>query len=449
MKSGILLVGLIVLGLSTVGQSNQAREIRALEIGDTLPNFTIKEVNNFAASQINQSSLKGKWTIIDFWAPYCTSCIAAFPKLDSLQLRFKDSVQFFLVTTMSKKWLDSADAAKNTRQKYKLPKHVASITGDTLLNKLFKHDLLPHLVWIDPKGQVSAVTESADVNEMNISGKINNSGTILPIKTELIIDPSQSLSVQLINDSGKTLPKYYSNLFPGIANIVDFHLGWVVDSIRHTITITKVNLSLLELYTDIFSSSAYGDAFNSPQTDYGKRVVLNVRDSSQLFEHILSQPLQKKGLNKNLFIYDAVMPMMSMDSAYQYYLQDINRYFGLHMKREKRRMKCLILSLANSNVITKFRSTGKSFEMYYDDNGTYNLTSGFMFTLRAELSKANRKSPYVFLDETGAEDRISIKLKSSLNDIPNVKRELLDNYGIVIKQEERPVEVMVIEDENK
>jgi thiol-disulfide isomerase/thioredoxin len=36
------------------------------------------------------SGQKGKWVLVNFWAPWCPSCLAELPDLNSLQLRHDD-----------------------------------------------------------------------------------------------------------------------------------------------------------------------------------------------------------------------------------------------------------------------------------------------------------------------------------------------------------------------
>ena len=77
----------------------QSPPIKALTIGDTVPDITITNVYNYPASTIHLSDLKGKLVILDFWSTWCGACIEAFPKMEKLQKEFGDQLQVILVNT--------------------------------------------------------------------------------------------------------------------------------------------------------------------------------------------------------------------------------------------------------------------------------------------------------------------------------------------------------------
>jgi thiol-disulfide isomerase/thioredoxin len=67
----------------------QSPPVRALTVGDTVPDITIRNVYNYPDSVIKLSDLKGKLTILDFWATWCGSCLSAFPEMHDLKKRLE------------------------------------------------------------------------------------------------------------------------------------------------------------------------------------------------------------------------------------------------------------------------------------------------------------------------------------------------------------------------
>jgi thiol-disulfide isomerase/thioredoxin len=59
-----------------------------LSIGDPVPDVQLDKWVNHSPSMATLSGFKGKIVIIDFWATWCTACLHAFDKLDSLQTLF-------------------------------------------------------------------------------------------------------------------------------------------------------------------------------------------------------------------------------------------------------------------------------------------------------------------------------------------------------------------------
>ena len=57
-------------------------EIKPLKIGDKVPDIEFKNIINYKSKTARLSDFKGKLVILDFWGTWCTSCIAAFPKME-------------------------------------------------------------------------------------------------------------------------------------------------------------------------------------------------------------------------------------------------------------------------------------------------------------------------------------------------------------------------------
>src|SRR5258705_3241888 len=89
-----------------------------LTIGDVCPDVRLVNYANNKIKSFTLSDFKSKLIIIDFWGTGCTSCIKAFPKIDSLQKKFQDKIQFILVNK------ESADSTRGfflKRKKIKDP----------------------------------------------------------------------------------------------------------------------------------------------------------------------------------------------------------------------------------------------------------------------------------------------------------------------------------------
>src|SRR3546814_8670628 len=55
----------------------------------------------------------------------------------------------------------------------RMVKRLVSITGDSALNKLFPHVGVPTYVWINPEGNVAAITEGSKITAENIESALD------------------------------------------------------------------------------------------------------------------------------------------------------------------------------------------------------------------------------------------------------------------------------------
>jgi thiol-disulfide isomerase/thioredoxin len=156
----------------------QSPPVKALSIGDTVPDITLTNVYNYPDSVIRLSDLKGKLVILDFWSITCLSCIAFLPKIDSLQIEFENEVQFILVNNeVGNKSLQYEEKARSFvnswdfRYGYRINLPV-SFNRNKSLRKMFPFIVVPHYVWIGPENELLAITSTSELTTATISSAL-------------------------------------------------------------------------------------------------------------------------------------------------------------------------------------------------------------------------------------------------------------------------------------
>ncbi|SEN68561.1 Thiol-disulfide isomerase or thioredoxin [bacterium A37T11] len=159
--------------LNALGQ-NQTIDLTAtgIQIGQQVPDITVSNIHNYKTSTAKLSDFRGKLLIIDFWATWCSPCVAMIPKMDSLQKVFGDKVQFVSVTYQKEEevlpFLEKFE--KQQGKHFELP----VVTGDTSLHRLFPHRILPHYAWINKKGLLQGITELFEITTLNVQNSLTD-----------------------------------------------------------------------------------------------------------------------------------------------------------------------------------------------------------------------------------------------------------------------------------
>ncbi len=285
--------------------------IRPLKIGDTVPDVEINLLHG-PVLKSNLSSYKGQLIILDFWATWCTSCLHGFPKLDSLQRKFKNQLQVLLVNTKStgddKK---KAEAFFNKRGKqFSLP----SVLEDTVLDNLFVHTMLPHYVWIKD-GKVKAVTGSGEVTAENITAVLNNLPVTLRMKNDKMdYDRHKPLFVGGNNIlSGSVLTGYTEGLPSG--SVMDRDDKGLVSRLCIS------NTSLLQMFRQVYKATLFP----------ADHMIIYVREPWRL-----SPPGERDNWKySNTYCYEIKVPPVSQDSIYKLARQDLLRFFPYRVWRRQ------------------------------------------------------------------------------------------------------------------
>lgn len=152
-----------------------------LTIGDKLPSITLSNITNYKTTNINLDELKGKSVIIDCWGRYCAPCIITLGKLDSIQKEFSNQLQVITVSEITNK-----EELYKTLGKYRQTKNLSLpvVLGNQQIIKYFPYKLISHIVWINSKGIVKAITGSEQITKQNVQAFLNDEPLHWPLKQD-------------------------------------------------------------------------------------------------------------------------------------------------------------------------------------------------------------------------------------------------------------------------
>ena len=325
---------------------------------------------------------------------------------------------------------------------------LAYITRDSVLNTFFPHYFIPHEVWINPKGKVIAITEARHVTEENIRLALKNPTVSLPEKKDFLAqDVSIPLLPQIFGSYNDKLT-YYSCLLKYIQGL-KAKLISDIDTVRKISRITRPASPILDLYTDALTKSAcFNNPFEDPYFDYGKRVILKINDSSRYFYK--SSTSYDDWQLANCFVYEAVFPLSEKDQEYDHMLADLNRFFEMDGKIEKRKMKCL--ALERNGYAQRFVYQGDSSiegaRRYFDSAGVFHIKATVFDSFRETLAEFNKNNPLPIINKIDYPGWIDLSISSPLNNIPMLRKELMEKYDLTITETETEVDVMILRENN-
>lgn len=418
---------------STVAKTGTAPIIRPLSIGDQVPDIIFENVLNYKSKKARLSDFKGKLVILDMWSTWCTSCIAAFPKMEKLQEQFKDKIQIILTNPSNSKY-DSEDNIKSTLYKLK------SRTGfypslpvtmrDTVLNTLFPHQSVPHIVIINNLGKLIGITYPYTITEENIQSILAGKVIDLPLKNDWAYNKDGPL---LLNGNGGSENDF---LFRSILTKYKQGIGSFIG--KHTENNgTRSRLTIINYPLRMLFQIAYGDVLNLRNN----RTLLELEDPSK-FEIDNATP------NKfaNAYCYELITPYSADSIMLQHMRDDLSRNFGVTAKREFRTIKCY--SLKTNNNITKSISNTDNSEIDIEQTSLNKFIRNMPVSTLTEM--LNTMLPMPVIDETGINKNITLKLpfdwyKYTIEQMRNY----LSARGFDLIETDQNLEVAVITDKHQ
>jgi thiol-disulfide isomerase/thioredoxin len=448
-KKKLLLLGATVIFVqlsAAYGQQN------FLKIGDKIPNIKVNLIN-YPTKSAEINDFKGKLLILDFWATWCSPCVAYIPKMDSIQSIFRDKVQILPISDEPFEKISqfSQHLFKATNIK------LISAYNESRLESLFDFNAIPFYVWINPEGTIIALTSAEEVTIQNINKILISQQTNVTSKKQIkktIIDQKKAIFNlhynELLTDNSILPHMVDTNIILGQSIGTGFIPGLPIgrttnDSLHYFST----NTSISRIYAHLYSMIYYGYTNLGIQSE--ARTVFEISNSQMLerLKNDLYGSAYEKFLEANGACYEIVWPKGIVFGDYKTKFNliksDLDRYFGIpngfDTKIEKREVKqCLVLEkTSKQNILeSKGEKPEESFDRYnykitnMPFSSFFNRLSGYYFQL----------SEMPILDRTGIHDNIDLELKCNMTDLKQLNSEL-EKYGLVLRNKPEIADVLV------
>jgi thiol-disulfide isomerase/thioredoxin len=485
-----LTVAVLLLSMQSIAQEkdkvSDKSQFKRLYIGDTVPmeSIVFNNVRNYPGGTAKLSDFKGKYIILDFWTKYCSSCIAAFPKMGDLQDSFQKDIQILLVTKNSEeelgKLLDNSKYLRETT----LP----VIMGDEVLSKfVFPHESVPYHVWLDKTGKVIATTYGMETNYQNLHKLVAGTPVKIIVKNEIfsndpIIDEIRNSKLSLLRVGRGRFSKhlkYYSQLPEWGLYDTDIKqdLSLAIPSLKYYSMFMNwipgdINRSGSQLLLSEDQSPLGFRFFNYTLNELYERAYLYSDISPKNFPIAISKIIPEHNLKifnesessttqmvRSTYSYESALPKYSYKLAQDLMKQDLARFFGIVGSIEDRQLECLVIKRLGSSDESKLwlKKSNSSEDDVQDEiiNGSIKIrgvTVGRIASLLKEHN--NNAADPVIIDETNfnQEERLNKKIDVTINleqlratpeRIPIIEKEL-KKYGLGLINEVRKLKVLVL-----
>ncbi|MBN8857129.1 MAG: redoxin domain-containing protein [Sphingobacteriales bacterium] len=388
-------------------------------IGEMCPNVKIKGIENYPGKEANMADLKGKAVILIFWSTRCSESYSSFKKFDSIQAKFKHSLQIILVSRESKQRIDKV-LGEQLLQGVSIP----YVTEDTVFNHLFPNFLVPHQIWMDSNGIVRAITGGGHLTTQNINLLINgNALENIPVKRDNLEYRNSGFDTPLAGIEFKENKKnllfysYFSQYRPEIGG--GYRMPFP-DSASGVIQVRVTNSSVKTLYEVAYS----GDFKN------GDPIVMSFfKDSTKLLPDFVEM--------KNIFCYE----LFASDTSYSGFLYKMRNDLDMHLDIESRLisfpMDCYVVKRIPQNPIQRTERLSKP-EVVFEKNRIKMKNVSFHYVVLKQLEDLLKKT---IVDESGYNGKLDFEIPVQYGNLGELNK-FIRAFGFEVHPEKRLMQVV-------
>lgn len=392
-------MAMLCLFLKVEAQS-QIPNINTLKIGDTIPevvwNMPMQVVNHPEGKKtITLNEYRGKLIILDFWATWCSSCISSMAHINPLKVSFKDNLTIIPITSESP---DKVLGFLKTNPTLK-PLNLLSVVSDSIINKIFPHQSLPHYIWISMDGRFLSQASADVINAGNIKKILKGNRPDWQEKMDIDISMPLFMGNSLPND---VKIKYYSILVEGRVSGLISGFGNSYSGKQKDLFYS--NCSIKQIYEGIAVKLMRA---NGTIGSANKRIFFDLNSSDPSF-------------NEMLFTYQYIGPLDKSESLYADALTNLNNVSGYYGRLERQKIKCLNLVIGKSidMLLTKGgKSTNKKI------GNSLQITNCSITTLINRLNDIIPDAPLI-IDATSFKHNIDINLDLRSPNIDSLEAQL-------------------------
>ncbi|WP_158829024.1 TlpA family protein disulfide reductase [Mucilaginibacter lacusdianchii] len=325
MKKLTICIVLASLCLNFRAYSQASAALHTVNIGEEIPDVLLTSFLYYNQPTLRLTDFKNKLVVLDFWATWCGSCIAAFPRNDSLQSRYAKQLQIIGVNSRGNH--DTKAIIERFYDRRPSLHKIPTVYEDTLLTRLFPHRGIPHYVWVF-QNKVVAITDAEALTAGHIESVIHNGSIRVQEKRDIAYDRRRPV---FLNGNGGEADRY---LFRTIVTPFQSGLAAAMQLDAASSGLVNrclfVNQSKLEMLQ--FVSPAYAH--------FGKNRIHYQVAHPEDYALDSSSAAWKA---RNTFIYEASFPPLSRPDALHFIQEELHRYFKVSLDSEVVKAPCLVL----------------------------------------------------------------------------------------------------------
>ncbi len=151
---------------------NQLNVQRKKTIGVKYQDFQLEEING-NHKRISDYVGKSDYLFIDFWASWCSPCIASMPYIKEAYDKYKDKGLSVIVISLDQKkvlWLGSLK-----RIKVELPQFLIKEEQIAAIKEAYKIKEIPYAILLDKEGTIVKTNLRGETLDECMNSLINNS----------------------------------------------------------------------------------------------------------------------------------------------------------------------------------------------------------------------------------------------------------------------------------
>ncbi|HEY0667084.1 MAG TPA: redoxin domain-containing protein [Sphingobacteriaceae bacterium] len=428
------------------------------QVGKRCPEFQLNNIRFYPKKIVTSADLRGKYVILDFFSKYCKACFASFPKVNNLQKQFAGKVDIFLIGMQ-----DEGVEPMYERFRKRNGIHLPVVFDSLLVKQLVPSGTgFPYQLWIDKDGFVAAVVSGGStMNSERLTAFIEQrkfsfvdiSAATDSLKMERMlagrdwakyIDLDGQVKNQILRDSSLVFGSQLGRWNKYMTR------NWLETWNESGSTITQGIGNLEQLYLKAFFGTLSWNIFwggldaDLPGGEYAwmygrfwPKPILEVKDSSAFRGSII---------DGDMFWYRQIVPASSKERVNEIMQTDLKEYFDYDAGIETRTMPYYKLVIGDLKKVKKIVSNGG--ESSFESDGFTRIS---LRNIKwAEFYKSCIRNNFhllttPFLDETGLNCNINIKIEAKLQD-PEDFRKALQKYGLDLIRGEKEMKVLVIRD---
>jgi thiol-disulfide isomerase/thioredoxin len=410
--------------------------IKYLKIGDTIPQalWDLKLDVVGHPTGVQTISLRDyntkKLIILDFWATWCSSCIAAFPGLYKLQDDMDGQVKVLSVTYQDRAAVEKFISKSEFIQAHELADRFSSIVNDKVLTKFFEKDAIPFTVCIDNNGVVRALAMPSELNPLALRQMIQDRNAV-PVAAKVLAFDQPLLQPYY---DAKIHNYYYSTLLPygqGVSQASSF----TVDSAHQFKHLVVPNLNVFMQYGIALQNAQH---YIAGLSKIRARRILEINAPDSIIDRL------EDDQNFWKYTYESVSPMVWNDNTvYKKMESDLNFYLGMKASYQIRDVECLVIRRVDGKMPSQSKELTKVPTVILNGLVENDGSSDGKFLQKAQLGNDKEKNAFIgveiknipnlfnlrsfsvlpfMVDETGLDERIDLSLPDNLSDIDQLKQ---------------------------